>query len=71
VIKKVKEELQEGVTALADHQKMIRLADPSENGCSVVKGYKGMYDFADSEEDNTRMVNCDRSAGVKKRCLAA
>jgi len=71
VIEKAKEELQEGATALADHQKMIRLANSSENGWGMVKEYKGMYDFADNEEGNTRIVNCDRSAGVKKRRLTA
>ena len=71
VIDKASEELQEGAACLNDRQKMIRLADSSENGWGAVREYKGMYDFADNEEDNTKMVNCDRSAGVKKRRMTA
>ena len=71
VIDKAREELQEGAAALNDCQKMICLADSSENGWGAVREYKGMYDFADNEEDNTKMVNCDRSAGVKKRRMTA
>ena len=70
IIDKAKEELEEGAAALADRQKMIRLADTSENGWGAVAEYKG-YDFADSQEDNTRMGSCDRSAGVKKRRMAS
>jgi len=36
-----------------------------------VREYKGLYEFADNEEDNTKMVNCDHSAGVKRRRFAA
>ena len=71
VINKAKEELQEGAAALTDRQKMIRLADTAENGWGAVREYKGLYEFADNEEDNTKMVNSDRSAGVKKRRIEA
>jgi len=38
-----------------------------ENGWGVVREYKGLYEFAENEEDNVKMVNLDRSAGVKRR----
>jgi len=53
--------------ALMDRQKMIRLADMAENGWGAVREYKGLYEFAENEEDNIKMVNSDRSAGVKRR----
>ena len=70
IIKKAKDELEEGASALADRQKMIRLADSSENDWGAVAEYKG-YKFADNEEDNKKMGNSDRSAGVKKRRMAS
>jgi len=71
VLEKARDELMEGAAALTDRQKMICLADSSENGWGAVKEYKGLYEFADNEEDNTKMVNSDRSAGVRKRRIAA
>ena len=56
VIDKAREER---AAAFNDCQKMIRLADSSENGWGAAREYKGMYNFADNEEDNTKMVNCD------------
>jgi len=50
---------------------MIRLANTAENGWGAVREYKGLYEFADNEEDNTKMVNYDRSTGVKKRRIEA
>ena len=70
IIQKVKEELQEGAASLLDRQKMIRLADTSENGWGAVAEYKG-NDFADNKEDNKKMLNSDHSTGAKKRRLAA
>jgi len=46
---------------------MIRLANTAENGWSAVKQYKGLYEIS----DNNKMVNSDRSAGVKKRRIEA
>jgi len=63
------EELGEDVAALCDRQKMIHLADASENGWGAVDEYKG-NDFADNEEDNQKMVKSDRSAGMKRRQMA-
>ena len=70
IIKKAKDELEEGAAALADRQKMIQLADSSENGWGAVAEYKG-YEFADNEEDNKKMGNSDHSAGVKRRRMAS
>jgi len=53
-----------------DRQKMIRLADTSENGWGAVDQYKG-NDCANDEEDNQKMAKSDRSAGVKRRQMAA
>jgi len=50
---------------------MIQLADVAENSWGVVHEFKGLYEFADNEEENTKMANSDRSAGVKKRRMAA
>jgi len=33
-------------------EKMIRLADSTENGWGAVREYKGLYVFAGNEEDN-------------------
>ena len=71
VIEKAKEELQEGAAALVDRQKMIRLADVAENGWGAVQEFKGLYEFADNEEENNKMANSDRLAGVKRRRMAA
>jgi len=59
------------VTELTDRQKMICLADSAENGWGKVREYKGLYKFADNEEDNNKMVSSDRLAGVKKRRIEA
>ena len=67
VIDRARDELLEGAAALMDRQKMIRLADVAENGWGAVREYKGLYEFADNEEDSVKMVNSDRSAGVKRR----
>ena len=69
VLEKAREELEEGAAVLADRQKMIQLADTSENGWGAVAEYKG-YEFADNEEDNKKMGNSDQSAGVKWRPLS-
>ena len=67
VIDRARDELLEGVAALMDRQKMIRLADVAENGWGAVREYKGLYEFADNEVDNVKMVNSDRSAVMKRR----
>ena len=56
VIDKAREEFQEGLASLNDQQKMIRLADSSEDGWEVMKEYKDLYKFADNEEDSTKMT---------------
>ena len=59
MIDKAKEELQEGAAALTDQQKMICLANSAENGWDAVRKYKGLFEFAGNDEDNTKMVNSD------------
>ena len=49
---------------------MIWLADTSENGWGAVDEFKG-NDFADDEEDSQKMAKSDRSAGEKRRWMAA
>ena len=71
IIEKARDKLQEGASALMDRQKMIRQADSTENGWGMAREYKDLYEFADNEEDITKIVNCDCSAGEKRRRIAA
>ena len=45
-----KDELQEGVAALTERQKMIRLTNSAENSCGAVRKYKGLNEFADNKD---------------------
>ena len=54
-------ELREGIEALAERQKLIRIADQSKNSWRAVAAYKA-GGLGDNEEDNKKIRQADRDA---------
>ena len=61
ILKKVKKELEEGASALAQRQKYIRIADQSEHSWEMVAAYIGS-DVATNEDDARRIEKAEKTA---------
>ena len=73
-LEKVRKELEEGTTALAERQKHIRIADQSEHSLETVAAYIG-NDVAIDEDDRRRIEKAEKTAeqrvSKRKRNAAA
>ena len=72
VLQRAKEELQKGLTLLADRQKRIKLADRSEYGWALVDEYED-DELASDDNDAKRIEKAEKAAATKawKRKKAA
>ena len=64
LLKKAKEDLEEGMKILSRRQKMIKFADRSEAGWAVVEEYEDDA-LASNSEDERRMEKAERAAEKK------
>ena len=69
-LKRAKEALEKGARLLTERQKLIKIADRSENGWGVVAEYTA-DELADDSDDEKRLEKAEkaaeRKAGLKKR----
>ena len=60
-VAKTKRSLDDGMSLVSHRQKLIRLADRSENGWKVVKEYES-DSLADNEDDEKRIAKAEKAA---------
>ena len=65
VLEKIKDALAEGRQLIAHRQQLLKLADRSEYGWSLVEQYEDV--LADDSEDEKRIDKAERAAGRKEQ----